>query len=115
MLNIGIHGCGRIGQVHAQTISRLEAARVIAVADAVAEAAHALAARTGAQVMEAQALIDSRLVDAVIIATPTDAISTCSMPQPAPASRFSAKSRWICRPTASATASRWSTPQAFRL
>ncbi len=72
MLNIGILGCGRIGQVHAQTISRLDAVRVIAVADAVLEAAQALASRTGAQIMEAQALIDSPSVDAVIIATPTD-------------------------------------------
>lgn len=72
MLNIGILGCGRIGQVHALTISRLAAVRVVAVADAVPSAAQALAARTGAQIMHAQALIASPLVDAVIIATPTD-------------------------------------------
>ncbi len=72
MLNIGILGCGRIGQVHALTITRLDGVRVVAVADAVPEAAATLAARTGAQVMEAQALIDSPSVDAVIIATPTD-------------------------------------------
>lgn len=72
MLNIGILGCGRIGQVHALTISHMDAVRVIAVADAVPEAAQALASRTGAQAMEAQALIDSHSVDAVIIATPTD-------------------------------------------
>ena len=72
MLNIGILGCGRIGQVHALTISRLDAVRVVAVADPVPAAAETLAARTGAQVMEAQALIDSASVDAVVIATPTD-------------------------------------------
>ncbi|MFZ1469780.1 MAG: inositol 2-dehydrogenase [Paracoccaceae bacterium] len=72
MLNIGILGCGRIGQVHALTISRLDGVRVTSVADAVPAAAQSLAARTGAQVMEAQALIDSPLVDAVVIATPTD-------------------------------------------
>lgn len=72
MLNIGILGCGRIGLVHALTISRLEAVRVIAIADAFPEAAQSLATRTGAQVMDAQALIESASVDAVVIATPTD-------------------------------------------
>ena len=72
MLNIGILGCGRIGQVHALTIARLNAVSVTAVADAFPEAARALAARTGAQVMDTQALIDSPLIDAVVIATPTD-------------------------------------------
>ena len=72
MLNIGILGCGRIGQVHAMAISRLAAVRVVAVADAMPSAAQALAALTGAQAMDAQALIDSPLIDAVIIATPTD-------------------------------------------
>ncbi|MEO5613559.1 MAG: Gfo/Idh/MocA family oxidoreductase, partial [Cypionkella sp.] len=72
MLNIGILGCGRIGQVHALTISRLDAVRVTAVADAVPEAARSLAARTGAQVLDALALIESPLVDADVIATPTD-------------------------------------------
>ncbi len=72
MLNIGLLGCGRIGQVHAMTISRLDGVRVVAVADAVPEAARTLATRTAAQVMDAQALIDSPLIDAVIIATPTD-------------------------------------------
>ena len=72
MLNIGILGCGRIGQVHALTINQLNGVRVAAVADAFPEAAQALAARTGAQVMDAQDLIISPLVDAVIIATPTD-------------------------------------------
>lgn len=72
MLNIGILGCGRIGQVHALNISRLDAVRVAAVADAVPNAARSLADRTGAQVMDAQALIESPLVGAVIIATPTD-------------------------------------------
>ncbi|MEJ6477076.1 MAG: inositol 2-dehydrogenase [Octadecabacter sp.] len=72
MLNIGILGCGRIGQVHALTISRLNAVRVVAVADPVPEAAQALATRMGAQVMDAQELIDNPSVDAIIIATPTD-------------------------------------------
>lgn len=72
MLNIGLLGCGRIGQVHASSIARLDDVRVTAVADAFPEAAQALAARTGAQVMDPDALIASTQVDAVVIATPTD-------------------------------------------
>jgi len=72
MLNIGILGCGRIGQVHTLTISRLKAVCLTAVADAFPKAAQSLAARTGVKVMDAQELIDSQLVDAVVIATPTD-------------------------------------------
>lgn len=72
MLNIGLLGCGRIGQVHAGTIERMADVRLSALADAFPEAARALAARTGAAVMEPEAVIASPDVDAVIIATPTD-------------------------------------------
>ncbi|SPF78844.1 Inositol 2-dehydrogenase [Aliiroseovarius pelagivivens] len=72
MIRIGLLGCGRIGQVHARSISQIEGARVTAVADAFAEPAQALAARTGAEVLDPLALIDSPNVDAVVIGTPTD-------------------------------------------
>lgn len=72
MLQIGILGCGRIGQVHARSIARLEGVCVSAVADAMAPAAEALSAQTGAPVMAPGALIDSPEVDAVVIGTPTD-------------------------------------------
>lgn len=72
MLNIGLLGCGRIGQVHALTIGRLDTARIAAIADAVPEAATALAAKSGAPVMSPEAVIASADVDAVVIATPTD-------------------------------------------
>ncbi|MCI2394953.1 inositol 2-dehydrogenase [Aliiroseovarius sediminis] len=72
MLSIGLLGCGRIGQVHARSIGQIDGARVVAVADAFPEAAQALAAQTGAQVMDSQALIDSAEVNAVVIGTPTD-------------------------------------------
>ena len=72
MLNIGLLGCGRIGQVHAQTIRQMDDVRITAVSDAFPESAHALAERCGAQVMETDAVINSADVDAVIIATPTD-------------------------------------------
>lgn len=72
MTRIGLLGCGRIGQVHARSISQIDGATVTAVADAFAAPAQDLAARTGAQVMEPLALIDSSEVDAVVIGTPTD-------------------------------------------
>ena len=72
MLKIGLLGCGRIGQVHGRTISRLDNARVTAVSDALPEAAGAVAALSGATVLDSDALIKSPDVEAVVIGTPTD-------------------------------------------
>lgn len=72
MVNIGILGCGRIGQVHARSLQMVDGVRVTAVADAFPKAAEALAARTGAAVMSADEIIASPDIDAVIICTPTD-------------------------------------------
>lgn len=72
MLNIGLLGCGRIGQVHARSLKHMDEARAVAVADAVPEAANALAGEIGAKAMDAGALIASADVDAVVIGTPTD-------------------------------------------
>ncbi|MEM8569850.1 MAG: inositol 2-dehydrogenase [Pseudomonadota bacterium] len=71
MIRFGLLGCGRIGQVHARSLSRFPGAVLTVVADAVPEAAQALAAAHNAQVLEASALIASPDVDAVIIGTPT--------------------------------------------
>lgn len=72
MLQIGILGCGRIGQVHARSLFMVDGARVAAVTDAFPEAANALAATTGASVMSAEEMIASPDIDAVVIGTPTD-------------------------------------------
>jgi len=72
MTRIGILGCGRIGQVHARSIKALDGATVAAVADAMPEAAQALAADTGADVRSAEAILGSDDIDAVVIGTPTD-------------------------------------------
>jgi myo-inositol 2-dehydrogenase/D-chiro-inositol 1-dehydrogenase len=72
MLNIGLLGCGRIGQVHGRTLKHLDAAQAVAVADAVPASAKALAADLGARALDADALIASADVDAVVIGTPTD-------------------------------------------
>ncbi len=71
MLNVGLLGCGRIGRVHAASLARIDGARVAVVADAMAEAAEALAGQCGATVMAPEALIESAEVDAVVIGTPT--------------------------------------------
>ena len=71
MINIGILGCGRIGQVHGITLRGMTNARAVAVSDAVPAAADALAARLGAQVMTTDAIIADPNIDAVIVGTPT--------------------------------------------
>jgi myo-inositol 2-dehydrogenase/D-chiro-inositol 1-dehydrogenase len=71
MINIGILGCGRIGQVHGATLRGMTNARAAAVADAMPAAAQALAASTGAKVMGVDAMIHDPGIDAVIIGTPT--------------------------------------------
>ena len=71
MISVGLLGCGRIGQVHALSLSKMENARLVAVADAMPAAAEALAAKYGAEVRDAEAVIAGGDVDAVIIATPT--------------------------------------------
>ncbi len=72
MIQIGLLGCGRIGQVHARGIAAQEGARVVAVADAMPAAAQALAAKTSAEVKTAEEIIADPAIDAVVIGTPTD-------------------------------------------
>jgi len=72
MLNIGILGCGRIGQVHARSLMRMPDAKIVALADAFPASAEALAGTTGAQVRDVNTIIASDDVDAIIICTPTD-------------------------------------------
>lgn len=70
-MRFGLLGCGRIGQVHAGSLSRMDGADLVAVADALPASAEALAARTGAQVRDVEAIIEASDIDAVIVATPT--------------------------------------------
>jgi len=72
MIKFGILGCGRIGQVHAETLMRLENARLVAVSDAVPAAAQALAEKTAATVQTTDGIIANPDIDAIVIGTPTD-------------------------------------------
>ena len=71
MLNIGILGCGRIGQVHGATLQHMTTARAFAVSDYLPEAAAELAAKTGAQAMSTEDILNHPNVDAIVIGTPT--------------------------------------------
>ncbi len=71
MLNIGILGCGRIGQVHGATLQGMATARVVAVSDFVPKAADALAVKLGAKAMSTEAILRDPGIDAVVIGTPT--------------------------------------------
>ncbi len=72
MLRIGLLGCGRIGQVHARSIRALDDAQVVALADAMPDAAQALANSTGAEMRDTDSILTAADVDAVVIGTPTD-------------------------------------------
>lgn len=65
-------GAGRIGKVHGAAVAATEGARLLAVADPVAEAAQAIAERYRAEMRTIEAIEAARDIDAVIIATPTD-------------------------------------------
>lgn len=71
-VRLGLLGAGRIGKVHAAAIAAVPGARLVAVADAVTEAARALAAVSGAEMREADAIMAADDIDAVLITTPTD-------------------------------------------
>jgi myo-inositol 2-dehydrogenase/D-chiro-inositol 1-dehydrogenase len=70
-VRFGLLGAGRIGKVHAQAVTGDRRARLVAVADAVPEAATALAAQYGAEVRSIDAIAGSADIDAVLICTPT--------------------------------------------
>ncbi|ODT77383.1 MAG: inositol 2-dehydrogenase [Pelagibacterium sp. SCN 64-44] len=71
-LNLALIGAGRIAKVHAGAIAANPAARLVAVADAMPEAAEALAAQWGAQPASVDEIAADKSIDAVLICTPTD-------------------------------------------
>jgi myo-inositol 2-dehydrogenase/D-chiro-inositol 1-dehydrogenase len=71
-IRFAVLGAGRIGKVHARAITGNPDARLVAVTDAMAPAAEALARDYGAEVRSTEAIIAADDIDAVAICTPTD-------------------------------------------
>jgi myo-inositol 2-dehydrogenase/D-chiro-inositol 1-dehydrogenase len=74
-INVGIIGAGRIARVHAENLAhRLPAAKLLAVADVIPDAAKKLAAdfQIPAAFDSHRAILDDKRIDAVIICSSTD-------------------------------------------
>ena len=71
-VRFGLLGAGRIGKVHARAITANPDARLVAVADAMAPAAEAIAKQYGAGIRTIEAIEEAHDIDAVVICTPTD-------------------------------------------
>ena len=71
-LKFGLLGAGRIGKVHAGAVAASSGAKLVAVADALPDAAQAIARTSGAEVRSVEAIINASDIDAVLITTPTD-------------------------------------------
>ena len=70
-VRFGIIGVGGMGGGHARSFAKFEGVELTAVADISVETAEKVAAETGAQGFgSAESLLDSGLVDAILIATP---------------------------------------------
>ena len=71
-VRFAVLGAGRIGQVHARAIGSVEGARLVAIAEPLAEAAEAARAAFGCEIRPIEACIGAADIDAVVICTPTD-------------------------------------------
>lgn len=72
MIRVGLIGAGRIGRIHGQNVAASDKAKLVAIADAVPEAAQGLATSLGARTGSANAVIRARDIDAILICAPTD-------------------------------------------
>ncbi|RYE59728.1 MAG: inositol 2-dehydrogenase, partial [Hyphomicrobiales bacterium] len=71
-VRFGLLGAGRIGKVHAKAIGSNPKAKLVAVADPMADAANAIATQYGAEVLTIDTILASADIDAVVVCTPTD-------------------------------------------
>jgi myo-inositol 2-dehydrogenase/D-chiro-inositol 1-dehydrogenase len=71
-IRFGLLGAGRIGKVHAKAVTGNPAAKLVAVSDAMAPAAQAIADQYGCEVRSIDAIAAASDIDAVVICTPTD-------------------------------------------
>lgn len=65
-------GAGRIGQVHAQAISSVASAQLVAIAEPFADAAKAMHDKYGCAIQTIDEILENSEIDAVVICTPTD-------------------------------------------
>lgn len=72
IVRFGLLGAGRIGKVHAKAVTANPKAQLVAVADAMPQAAADLAGQYGAEIRTIEAIEAAADIDAVIICTPTD-------------------------------------------
>ena len=71
-LNFALLGAGRIGKVHAKAIAANSDAKLVAVADAMPEAAKALATEYGCAVKSIDEIEKDKFIAGVIVCTPTN-------------------------------------------
>jgi myo-inositol 2-dehydrogenase / D-chiro-inositol 1-dehydrogenase len=71
-VGFGVLGAGRIGQVHARAVASVPGAKLVAVADPVAEAASKISQTHGCTIRSIDEIAQADDIDAVIICTPTD-------------------------------------------
>jgi len=72
MYKIGLLGAGRIGNVHAKSITSHPQSQLVAISDVHMPAAEKLAASCGAQARSTEDILADKSIDAVLIATSTD-------------------------------------------
>lgn len=72
MLKVGLLGAGRIGQVHAVSITNNPRSTLVAVSDTYSAAADKLAAKYGAEAKTSEEILNDPSIDAVLVATSTD-------------------------------------------
>lgn len=71
-IRFAVLGTGRIGKVHAQAISRVGDAQLVAVYDIFEQSANETAARHDCEVWDINRIESEQSIDAVVICTPTD-------------------------------------------
>ena len=72
MIDVAVFGAGRIGKIHAANLIQQPGANLKYVSDLNAEAAHALATQSGAQVVDIETALADGSIGAVLIASSTD-------------------------------------------
>src|SRR6478735_4879943 len=72
MIRFGLLGAGRIGRIHGLNVVARPDAQLVAVADAMADAAASLAKDSDAKVASVEAIVADKNIDALLICTPTD-------------------------------------------